>query len=347
MQADTPLPNANRILITGGAGFLGRAILRKAERENWRARITIYSRDEHKQAAVARRWPDVRCVLGDRRDLDRLTAAAAGHDAIIDAGAIKYIPEAERNVFETVDVNVAGSAAVVKAALRAGVEVVVGLSTDKAAEPLNTYGMTKGIMERLFAEGNVLADRAGLPTRFVCVRYGNVVSSSGSVVPLFRRQAETTGQITITDPDMTRFWLSNDEAVELISFAHAAAQNYPGAVFAMLCGAMKITDLAILAGEMSDRGGAELVTVGLRPGEKLHETLVTEAEGARSRIAYFEPSAGAELLKCRVIFPPTYNEGVPLGERIGAYRSDAPMRWITGREMAAMIEDAVALESEA
>lgn len=323
-----------KILITGGAGYLGRSILRRIERENWPAQVTVYSRDEHKQAEIKKRWPQVRLVLGDIQNLERLTAAAAGHDLIIHAGALKFIPEAEFNVLECIDVNVIGSRNVALAAMRAGVATVVALSTDKAAAPLNTYGATKMLMERTFSELNAFAMRSRSDTRFVSVRYGNVVSSSGSVIPVFRDQLSRLGHMEITSNSMSRFWISMDEAIDLIAVAATFADTSPGAIFVRRCGAMMIWQLAQIVGDawLSRVGSSYTIKeVGLRPGEKLHETLILPSESVRA--VQVTPLIAA-------IMPPTYPA---LDETPAEYRSDDPDFWISKDEMQAMIEDAATI----
>lgn len=312
-----------RWLITGGSGYLGRGILRRARREGWPAEFTVYSRDEGKQAAMRRRFPEARYVLGDVRDGQRLAASMAGHDGVVHAGAVKRIPEAEHNVFECIDVNVGGSREVVVAAARANIQRVIGLSTDKACSPLNTYGMTKALMERIFAQA-----ATHWPTHYACVRYGNVVSSSGSVVPLFRQQAQDYGELRVTDDRMTRFWLSVDEAISLICVAAAAGEDQRGTVFVPRCGAMRIVDVARVAAPE-----CPIRVTGMRPGEKLHESLVIDAELPRTE----------ERLGGYVIYPPTV---VSLRESATApYSSDAPDHWITLDRMAEMIADAEDLEA--
>lgn len=311
------------ILITGGSGFLGRAILRRAKRENWPAQFTVYSRDETKQWELKRRYPDVRCVLGDvSNNLDRLIAVMQGHDTVIHAAAVKYIPEAEWNVFETIDVNIEGSRNVTMAARAAGVKKVVGISTDKACGPLNVYGMTKAIMERMFSEANRMGH-----TSFVTVRYGNVVGSTGSVIPVFKQQIEDNGQLKVTDNRMTRFWLSVDEAINLILWAQECAVALQGYTFIPSCPAMKIVDIAKAVWKM-ERGETEpeVVFSGIRPGEKLHEHLFNQQEAPRIGLAtpgYIMAPAVAE----------------PHMPREFEYTSEQPKRWLTVDEMIELIED--------
>ena len=343
---------AGNVLITGGAGFLGRSILRRIEREGWPARVTIYSRDETKQDLVRRRWPDVRCVLGDVRDRERLAAAMVGHDTVIHAAAMKYIPEAEHNVLECVAVNVEGSRNVAMAAIQAGVRTVVGLSTDKAAAPLNTYGMTKAIMERVFGEADQLSAQGDHRTAFVLVRYGNVVSSTGSVIPLFRHQLATLGEVQITDRRMTRFWLSADDAIDLITTAIENARLFPGGIFVPKCGALSVLAMARMVVEERD-AAADVVPaaghtvderireVGVRPGEKVHETLVLWAESPRTiRLTSVDALDHETPIPAFVIQPPI---AIPHGDREFTYSSDAPAFWIEPQDMATMIADAATI----
>lgn len=308
-----------KILITGGSGFLGRGLLRRIRAENWPVDVTIYSRDETKQDELHRRYPEARCILGDVRDLSRLEPAVYGHDIIIHAAALKYIPEAERNVQECIDVNIQGSRNVVLAAQHGGVKQVVGLSTDKACLPVNIYGMTKAVMERMFAAAN-----GSFPTVFTTVRYGNVVGSTGSVIPLFKRQLEDYGEVRVTDKSMTRFWLSIDEAIDLIVHAlDNSSQEDSPQTFVYRCPAMWLLDLAELIAD-----GAPVKITGLRPGEKLHERLVDYSESPRCR------DDGPYCL----LYPATAS---PVSDsEPWTYLSSAPAHWVNKDQMATMIEDA-------
>jgi UDP-N-acetylglucosamine 4,6-dehydratase len=208
--------------------------------------------------------------LGDVRDRDRLEAAMVGHDVVIHAAAMKYIPEGEMNVRECIAVNVDGARSVAQSAVRGGVRRVVGISTDKACEPVNVYGMTKALSERLFAEMSQHLD-----TTFTTVRYGNVVGSTGSVIPLFQRQLAERGRLTVTDPKMTRFWMSVDDAIDCIGFALDPAR-IPGSVTVPTPQAMTIGKLASCIA-----GDAPIDLIGARPGEKMHETLIHYQESVR------------------------------------------------------------------
>lgn len=311
-----------KVLVTGGAGFLGRGILRRQARGklDW-AEITVFSRDETKQEACRRRYPSARYVLGDVAACpDSLKVSMVGHDAVIHAAAMKYIPEAEVNAAECIRVNLNGSQEVAAAARWAGIKRIVGVSTDKAVQPVNVYGATKMAMERLFAECSSDNPQVGHPTEFTCVRYGNVVGSTGSVIPLFRRQFAELGHVRITDPNMTRFWMSIDEAIDLIVIALTAR---PGSVVVPLARAMRIGDVA-KAATVDD---VEMEVMGQRPGEKLHEQLI-----------HWEESV-------RVSQHPTWFELLPPGTKPSqeafTLASHTPNDWMTVETMRGLIADAV------
>ena len=301
-----------KVLITGGAGFLGRGIIHRACQENWPCDFTVLSRDEEKQVKLQHRYPYVRCVLGDVKDQDRLESTFTGHDLIIHAAAMKYIPEAEYNVDECIVVNVEGSRNVARAAIKAGVKTVIGISTDKAVLPVNSYGMTKALMERLYAQLD------SKTTRFKVVRYGNVIGSTGSVIPLFLQQKEELGKVLVTNEHMTRFWLTINEAVDLVLQAYR--EESIGAMVVPRCGAMKIVDLARLIAD-----GSPIEIIGSRPGEKLHERLVDYTEAVRcvGKGSYY------------LLYPPT-SKGKG-GEEPWTYTSEAPAHWVTSDAMAEAI----------
>ena len=209
---------ASTILLTGGTGSFGNAFVARALAQWPDATIRVFSRDELKQSEMQERFDDdrVRYFIGDVRDRRRLTRAAQGADVIVHAAAMKQVPASEYNPFEAVQTNVIGAQNVVDAAIDAGVRHVVALSTDKAVNPVNLYGATKLCAEKIIVQGNAYA--SGSQTRLSCVRYGNVVGSRGSVVPLFRRQIGE-GRFTITDERMTRFWITLDQAVDLVLYA--------------------------------------------------------------------------------------------------------------------------------
>lgn len=282
----TPLNMHNglegRVFLTGGSGFLGRALMLRAEEQGWDCTFTVYSRDEYKQDLCRVRFPAAHYVLGDIRDRDRLRVAMAGHDVVIHAGALKYVPEAEVNVSECVDINVNGSRAVRDVAIALGIPVVVAVSTDKAVNPVNVYGTSKFLMERLFAEYSYhSAPGAGMRTNLVTVRYGNVIGSTGSVIPLFRRQLAQDGVVRITDSEMTRFWLTWQEAVNLVVEASLCVS---GMMVLPKPSAMQMLDLACAVCTMEGRNSKLAIKhIGVRPGEKQHEELITRVESTKAR----------------------------------------------------------------
>jgi UDP-N-acetylglucosamine 4,6-dehydratase/5-epimerase len=305
-----------KVLVTGGAGFLGRGILRQVQRGHLPWEVTVYSRDETKQDECRRRYPFARYILGDVRDTERLTAALAAQDAVVHAAAMKYIPEAELNAEECVRVNIGGAESVIRAVRSHGwYAKVVGISTDKAVQPVNIYGATKMVMERLFADTAQLGD-----TRFGCVRYGNVVGSTGSVIPVFQRQYAETGRVKITNLDMTRFWMSVDDAVDLV--AVALAEALPGSVAVPEAQAMSILDVA----KAATKDDVEVEIVGERPGEKKHEMLIHYEESVRvvRREGFFE------------LLPP----GSAVGESPFTLASHTPHRWMSVEKMRELIADA-------
>lgn len=264
-----------RVLITGGAGFLARAIYARAQREQWDIQFTCYSRDDAKHVALQRRFPHVRCVRGDICDKGLLAATALGHDTIIHAAAVKYVDLSEVNVYDTVRVNIEGSRSVIRAAAAAGAQLIA-ISTDKACEPANLYGATKMVMERLVTD----AVRMGLLPRAAVCRYGNVIGSTGSVIPKLLEMGKATGQLNITDPRMTRFWMTPDEAVSVILETASTAVAWPGfTVLPTMWGAT----MAELGGILGEMAGATINVVGPRPGEKVHESLLSAQEAMRTR----------------------------------------------------------------
>lgn len=262
------------VLITGGAGFLGRGIMRRAARDNWPCSFTVFSRDEQKQEVCKRRYPDAEYVLGDIRDVDRLALAMRRHGTVIHAAALKYVPEAEFNVNECIGINVGGTQSVIAAARHANVAHTVFISTDKAVEPLNTYGLTKALGERLFAEA-AEQDAYVVEYNWHTCRYGNVIGSTGSVVPLLKQLHARDGSVPITDPSMTRFWISIDDAVDLIL---SSLNALSGELVVPQPKALSIGDLAkAVCGD-----DVRMDIVGARPGERKHERLLSTSEGAKA-----------------------------------------------------------------
>jgi UDP-N-acetylglucosamine 4,6-dehydratase len=258
------------ILITGGTGSFGTAFLDLLLEEHNPKAVRVYSRDELKQFDLQRRIDDdrVRFLLGDVRDLERLRTATRGVDLIVHAAALKQVPACEYNPFEAAQTNIIGAENVISAAISNDVSRVLSLSTDKAVNPVNLYGATKLCAEKIVTQGNAYA--ADSAARFSSVRYGNVVGSRGSVIPLFTRQLEQ-GELTITDEAMTRFWITIEEAVHFVIDCLGRMQG--GEIFVPKIPSMNLGDLA----EAISPGVPRRI-IGIRPGEKVHEVLITEDE---------------------------------------------------------------------
>lgn len=260
--------NDKTILITGGTGSFGHAAIRYIL-DRWQPkRLIVYSRDELKQYEMQQKFPEdcMRFFLGDVRDKDRLTQAMRGVDIVIHAAAQKQVPAAEYNPSECIKTNIQGAENVIQAALANDVEQVIALSTDKAACPINLYGATKLVSDKLFTAAN--SSIAGsYNTKFSVVRYGNVVGSRGSVVPFFQKLiAEGAKELPITDSRMTRFWITLPEAVEFVFDSFEGMQG--GEIFVPKIPSVRITDIAKSMAPM-----LPMRIVGIRPGEKLHELM--------------------------------------------------------------------------
>jgi UDP-N-acetylglucosamine 4,6-dehydratase len=268
------------VLVTGGTGSFGRRFVETVLTRWQPRRLIVFSRDELKQYEMQqtlgeRRHRALRYFIGDVRDRERLYRAFDGVDIVVHAAALKQVPSCEYNPLEAVKTNVLGAANVIDAAIDRGVRRVIALSTDKAANPVNLYGATKLCADKLFTSGNAYAG-AG-PTRFAVVRYGNVAGSRGSVVPLFR-QRRSSGVLPLTDPRMTRFWLTLPQGVEFVISSLELMQGTE--IFVPKLPSLRIVDLArAMAPECRTE------TIGFRAGEKLHETLITEDE-ARCTLEY-------------------------------------------------------------
>ena len=262
------------MLITGGTGSFGRALLEVvlAESSPWR-RVVVYSRDELKQWELQqlypeREFPQLRFFLGNVRDRDRLQRALEGIDTVVHAAALKQVPAAEYNPFEFIKTNIMGAQNLIEACMDMGVRRVVALSTDKAAAPINLYGATKLCSDKLFvAANNFRGDR---DLRFSVVRYGNVMGSRGSVIPFFMSKVKN-GILPITDPNMTRFNISLEDGVEMVLWA--LEQAIGGEIFVPKIPSYRITDVAAAVGP-----GCKQEIVGTRPGEKLHEEMITPSD---------------------------------------------------------------------
>ncbi|MBK8842620.1 MAG: UDP-N-acetylglucosamine 4,6-dehydratase (inverting) [Saprospiraceae bacterium] len=281
------------ILITGGTGSLGKALTQYIFKNHPDiSRLVIFSRDEQKQFQMAQdyppeKYPQIRFFIGDVRDKDRLVRAMKGIDYVIHAAAMKHVHIAEYNPDECIATNVVGAQNVVHACLETTVQRVVALSTDKACAPINLYGATKLTSDKLFVAANNI--RGNNPIRFSVVRYGNVMGSNGSVIPFFIKKKKE-GKLPITDPNMTRFNISLTEGVEMV--IHALEHAWGGEIFVPKIPSYRITDVATAVGP-----NCEQVIVGIRPGEKVHEEMITSSD---SFYTY-------DLGKYYTIIPSTHN----------------------------------------
>lgn len=313
------------ILITGGTGSFGKAFVQKVLSAHRPRRVVVLSRDELKQYEMQQEIQDprLRYFVGDVRDVDRLLMAFTGVDVVVHAAAMKQVPACEYNPFEAVKTNIIGAQNVVTAAIEKGVERVIALSTDKAANPINLYGATKLCADKLFTAANAYA--GGGQTRFSVVRYGNVVGSRGSVVPLFLKMRHT-GRIPITDLRMTRFWITLDQGVEFV--LRMLSRMRGGEIFVPRIPSMRIIDLAEAIAP-----GCEYEIVGIRPGEKLHEVMIPE-DDARHTV---------EVEDFFIIKPQftwwgseNWSEGRPLPDGF-CYSSDKNDWWLTVAELRQMV----------
>jgi len=308
----------SQILVTGGTGSFGRAFIERVLSEHNPERVVVFSRDELKQYDMRAQFSDdprLRFFIGDIRDRHRLTRAFRGIDYVIHAAALKQVDTAEYNPFEFVATNITGSQNVVEAALDADVRKVVALSTDKASSPINLYGATKLVADKVFQSANHYAGKQD--TRFSVVRYGNVLGSRGSVVPFFKQLAKEGKDLPITDPNMTRFWITLDQAVDFVVSSLEMMRG--GEVFVPKIPSMKILDLAKAIAPDS-----ATVASAIRPGEKLHEEMISLDDSRRT----------IELADRYVILPTINNwgisalEGKSLPEGF-SFRSDTNTEWLS------------------
>jgi UDP-N-acetylglucosamine 4,6-dehydratase len=323
--------NDKSILVTGGTGSFGHAFVRTCLERFQPRKLIVFSRDELKQHEMAQEFPVsehpcMRYFIGDVRDVDRLEMALRGVDIVVHAAAMKHVPAAEYNPFECIRTNVHGAENIVQAATRVGVPKVIALSTDKAANPINLYGASKLASDKIFvAANNMSAGQAS----FSVVRYGNVIGSRGSVVPFFKKLiANGATHLPITDPRMTRFWITIQQGVEFVLSSLEMMQG--GEVFVPKIPSMKVSDLALV---MAPKLAQE--TVGIRPGEKLHEIMIT-TDDARLTLE----------LADRFVIQPAFNIWNPdFYLNAGAkpvtdgfhYSSDTNSEWLSIDEMSALL----------
>ncbi len=313
-----------RTFITGGAGFLGSALLDSLKDDE----ITVYSRDEAKHARARSKFRNVHFIVGDILDLARLEAAMIGHDRVIHCAAMKYVPQAEINVREATRVNIIGSTNVFDAALHAGVSKVVAISTDKACRSVNVYGHTKVLMERLAQEYDGYSS-----TAFNTLRYGNVMASTGSVIPLFRDQARSR-TLTLTDPTMTRFWLTISQAVDLVH--HSLTRQTRGTILVNRMGATDMMTVAKAAARVElgsdyQEDRIDIKIIGDRFGEKHDEELIAPEE-----ISHAMRIGSSSFVEIHPVWTPKVpvDKEEPMREY---YTSATPDHWFSEDEIVEMI----------
>ena len=265
-----------KILITGGSGSLGKALTKRLLTENVHS-VRIYSRNEIKQIEMQQEFqnePRLRFLIGDVREKDRLLKAMEGVNIVFHAAALKHVPIVEYNPFEAIKTNVIGSQNVIEASHQEKVEISVAIGTDKAVSPVNVYGATKLLMEKLFVTASNYVDTTKHPTKFLAIRYGNVLGSSGSVVPMFIQQIKNNQKITITDPHMTRFTITMNEALDFI--LNSISESKGSETFVPKLKAYNIMDVKDAVIDLLGTGKYELTKI--RPGEKINETLINKSE---------------------------------------------------------------------
>lgn len=318
------------VLVTGGTGSFGRKFVEVMLSDYRPKKLIVYSRDEWKQHEMQTsgfNHPSLRYFIGDVRDGERLQRAMRGVNVVVHAAALKQVPACEYNPIEAVQTNINGSRCVIDAAIDCGVSHVLALSTDKATAPTNIYGATKLVAEKLFVQANAYSGGdTELETRFACVRYGNVVGSRGSVIPLFQAQRDN-GTLTITDARMTRFWITLEQGVRFV--IQCIDKMKGGEVFIPKLPSMSVMDVArALAPDCT------IETIGIRPGEKLHESLLSEEE---SRQAVDAGDAYVIVPSCNRWCASHWREVGHSLEEDFAYTSDKNDRWLSLEEMVELV----------
>lgn len=320
------------VLVTGGTGSFGKKFVEIMLKEYHPPKLIVFSRDELKQhdmRASGFDHPSLRYFIGDVRDQPRLRRAFDGVDIVVHTAALKQVPACEYNPMEAIKTNILGSSNVIEAALDAGVEKVLALSTDKAVNPVNLYGATKLAAEKLFVQSNYYAGEK--KTHLSCTRYGNVVGSRGSVVPLFIKQ-RGNGSITITDERMTRFWISLDQGVRFV--IRCIEEMHGGEVFVPKIPSMAMMDLArVIAPD------ARIEFTGIRQGEKLHEVLISEDE-ARTTVETDDMYVVMPALSMNVKSKPLGHDwescGSPLPDGF-RYASNTNEQWLSVEQIRKMV----------
>jgi len=315
------------VLVTGGIGSFGEKFIEVALKEYNPKVIRVFSRDELKQYEMSQRFKEdegLRFFIGDVRDSNRLSRGMNGVDVVVHAAALKQVPACEYNPIEAIKTNIDGAINTIEAAIDNSVEKVIALSTDKAVQPVNLYGATKLVAEKLFVQGNAYTGEN--PTQFSCVRYGNVVGSRGSVIPLFQKQRQE-GLITLTDKRMTRFWITLNQGVRFVIACLGRMKG--GEVFCPKIPSMKLTDLAETIAP-----NCKQQFIGIRPGEKIHEVLLTAEEACHTK----------EFNDYYIVEPEHsfWSRNAHLGgQRLPddfEYTSDGNKHWLTQEELRQIVE---------
>jgi len=273
--------NNQIILVTGGTGSWGNELVRQLLKLNPKE-IRIFSRNESVQFLMKQKFNNnskLHFLIGDIKEMDSLKMASKGVDYIFHLAALKHVPVCEDQPLEALKTNVIGTQNVIDVAIENKIKKVIYISTDKASNPINFYGMTKTMGERLIIHANTLDTK----TKFVCIRGGNVLGTNGSVIHVFNRQIAEKGKVGITDLNMTRFFLTLEEAINLIF--KAVSESIGGEIFVMKMPRCKIIDLAAVLIENSKKENIEIEILGVRPGEKIHEVLISENE-SKNTISY-------------------------------------------------------------
>lgn len=324
--------NNKIILVTGGTGSFGKCFTHRVLRDYHPKKVIIFSRDEYKQYVMGQECQKygkkVRFFIGDVRDKDRLSRAFDGVDIVVHAAALKQVPTLEYNPIEAIKTNIMGAINVIDAAIDRKVKSVVALSTDKAVNPINLYGGTKLVSDKLFVSANAYAGQK--KTCFSVVRYGNVAGSRGSVIPFFKKLMEKGQVVPLTDGRMTRFWLSLDQAVNLVFEAVVSSQG--GEIYVAKCPSFKILDLV-----QSMKQKIKIKEAGIRPGEKLHEVMITEEDSPRTY----------EHKNFYIIYPQFEwwnkrklhrEKGKKVADRF-RYASDTNAVWLTKKQIKEMVDE--------
>lgn len=314
------------VVVTGGTGSFGRRFVELMVNEYRPAKLIVFSRDElkqHEMRVAGLDGPGVQYLLGDIRDAQRLERAFSGVTLVVHTAALKQVPACESNAFEAIQTNILGTNNVVGAAIDCGVRRVVGLSTDKAVHPISLYGATKMCAEKILIQANTRE------TRLSCMRSGNFLGSRSSVIPIFAEQRKR-GKITVTDPRMTRFWITLDRATRLLVRCIEDMQG--GEIFVPKMPSMKLLDMA-----QAVAPNCQIECVGVRPGEKLHEVLLSEDE-ARHAIEsgdmFVVGQAHTELRE------QNWKPGMRLADGF-CYRSDTNSEWLTAEDLYRQVENAM------